>query len=306
MRCRLSIIIPAYNSEATIARCLDSLKSQLTDDVEVIVVDDGSSDATSEICDGYSSADPRFRIFHKENGGVSSARNVGLDYSNGSWITFLDSDDKLADGALELILNALDYGKDMVVENVVMCEVSGNSFPVLPTVIDSLERMFCEPLSGSVWNKVFRRDIIENFGLRFDISLSFYEDWLFTGGYCAHVKNFTYINEPCYIEFLPRSYAEKYGNLRDFNHMLYFYGKLRPLNEPMSRMWVDRLVMSALSECTGYRDLMKKVLAMKNAIGRDILYAKGARKFGIRLLIHTDSVVVWRIVLGFYYMLRCY
>lgn len=306
MKCRLSIIIPAYNSEVTIARCLDSVKSQLTDDVEVIVVDDGSSDSTPAICNGYSSSDSRFKIIHKENGGVSSARNVGLDHSDGSWITFLDSDDKLADGALDRMICAINTCKEMVITNVIMCDVSGNSFPVLPEVMDTLDRMFCEPLSGSVVNKIFRRDIIESNGIHFDTSLSFFEDWLFIGRYCSFVREFEYINAPCYVNYLPYSYAEKYGQLRDFRHMSAFYSKLKSVNTVMSYMWVDPMVMTLLCETGNFRTLCEKVSILKSEVGRDIIHAKGARKFGIRLLMYSDCSTIWYMVFGGYYLLKCF
>ena len=306
MNCRLSIIIPAYNSEATIARCLDSVKFQLTDDVEVIVVDDGSSDSTPEICNRYSSADPRFKIIHKDNGGVSSARNAGLDHANGSWITFLDSDDKLADGALKLILNAIDSGKDMVVENVIMCEVSGNSFPVLPSAIDSIDRMFCEPMSGSVVNKVFKRDIITDNGMCFDTSLSFYEDWLFIGWYCSFVSEFEYISSPCYVDYLPVSYATKYGEVRDFRHVTNFYIKLKLINPALSYMWVDRMTMMMFGETENCRDLCEKVSMLKFSVGMDIRFVKGRKKALIRSLSHVDSIAIWKMVFCLQYMLKIY
>lgn len=306
MNCRLSIIVPSYNSEATLPMCLDSIKLQLTDDVEVIVVDDGSTDSTVAICDRYSSVDYRFTVLHKKNGGVSSARNMGLSHARGVWVTFVDSDDKLADGALGRILCAIDAGKDMVVENVIMSEVSGNSFPVLPSRINSFEEMFGEALCGFVCNKVYKRDIIKKYEIQFDESLSFFEDWLFVGSYCSVIKDFDYIKEPCYIEYLPFSYAEKYGALRDFQHMILFYSKLKRVNKPMSHKWVDSLVMTLLCEVRGPRGLCEKVSTLKNDVGKDIRYAKGLRKFGIRLLAHSNSITIWHMIFSVYYLLKCY
>lgn len=306
MNCRLSIIVPAFNSEATIARCLDSVKFQLTDDVEVIVVDDGSSDSTPEICDRYSSGDPRFRIIHKDNGGVSSARNVGLNHSDGSWITFLDSDDKLEDGALVLILNALDCGKDMVVENVIMREASGERFPILPPSMRSFGDMFRENLCGAVWNKVFKAEIVKGNDICFDESVSFCEDWLFVGRYCSFINDFFYIGTPCYIEYLPSSYGEKYGKQREFRNRIVTYSKLRNINRQMSRVWVDTLVMSILCCAQNRREFLENISILKENVGKDICFVKGRKKTIIRFLSYVDSIAIWKIVFCLHYLLKCY
>ena len=91
----LSIIVPVYNVEKYLARCIDSILAQTFTDFELILVDDGSTDNSGEICDEYAGKDPRIIVIHKENGGVSSARNHGLDIARGEYITFVDSDDQI-------------------------------------------------------------------------------------------------------------------------------------------------------------------------------------------------------------------
>ena len=90
---KISIIIPVYNSETTLHQCVDSILYQDYKDFEVLLIDDGSKDKSPAICDEYTEKDNRVKVFHKQNGGVSSARNLGLDYAKGDWITFVDSDD---------------------------------------------------------------------------------------------------------------------------------------------------------------------------------------------------------------------
>lgn len=94
---KLSIVIPVYHTEATLDRCLESVLRQDTPDMEVILVDDGSPDRCPELCDGWAAKDPRIRVIHKANGGLSDARNAGIDIATGDYITFVDSDDYLAD-----------------------------------------------------------------------------------------------------------------------------------------------------------------------------------------------------------------
>ena len=91
----ISIIVPVYNSEKTLNRCVDSILSQTFQDWELLLIDDGSTDRSGKLCDEYALKDQRIKVFHKKNGGVSSARNIGLDHAKGEWITFIDSDDEI-------------------------------------------------------------------------------------------------------------------------------------------------------------------------------------------------------------------
>lgn len=90
---KISVIVPVYNTEKYLHRCIDSILAQTFTDFELLLIDDGSKDSSGTICDEYAAKDARVRVFHKENGGVSSARNLGLDQAKGEWITFVDSDD---------------------------------------------------------------------------------------------------------------------------------------------------------------------------------------------------------------------
>ena len=90
---KISIIIPVYNSQQYLKKCLDSIKIQTYKNLEVILVDDGSTDNSLEICKNYAKKDQRFKVFHKKNGGTSSARNYGLKQVTGDYITFMDNDD---------------------------------------------------------------------------------------------------------------------------------------------------------------------------------------------------------------------
>ena len=111
---RLSIIIPVYNAESYLSRCLDSIFEQSFTSYEVILVDDGSTDSSSLICDRYSSTDPRFRTVHKKNGGVGSARNAGMNLAKGEYVMFVDADDALLPDALETLMENVT-GEDLVV-----------------------------------------------------------------------------------------------------------------------------------------------------------------------------------------------
>ena len=97
----ISIIVPVYKAELFLPRCIDSILTQTFTDFELLLIDDGSPDNSGSICDEYALKDKRIRVFHKENGGVSSARNLGLDNAKGEWITFIDADDWISNTFIE-------------------------------------------------------------------------------------------------------------------------------------------------------------------------------------------------------------
>lgn len=113
---QISVIIPVYNAEKTLNRCLNSIIAQDFKDFEVLLVDDGSTDDSGKICDEYAAKDDRFKVFHKKNGGASSARNIGLDNAKGEYITFCDADDYTEANWLDVFIsNIKDY--DIVVSS---------------------------------------------------------------------------------------------------------------------------------------------------------------------------------------------
>ena len=107
----LSIIIPVYQVEKTLDRCVESVITQSFTDFEVILVDDGSTDLSPKLCDDWAQRDTRIRVIHKENGGLSDARNVGIDAATGGWLTFVDSDDYIEDGTLEKVMAVVEKKK---------------------------------------------------------------------------------------------------------------------------------------------------------------------------------------------------
>lgn len=115
---KISVIVPVYNTEKYLRRCVDSILSQTFANFELLLIDDGSKDASGAICDDYAANDPRVRVFHKQNGGVSSARNFGIDNARGEWISFVDSDDWLDKTFLEILL----YKAQSANADVVFCD----------------------------------------------------------------------------------------------------------------------------------------------------------------------------------------
>lgn len=124
----ISVIVPVYKTEEYLARCVDSILSQSFEDFELWLVDDGSPDACPGICDAYAAKDPRVRVVHKPNGGLSSARNAALDRACGRYLCFVDSDDYIAPDALESLYSALtETGSDVAVGNMMSVDDNGNT-----------------------------------------------------------------------------------------------------------------------------------------------------------------------------------
>ena len=111
---KVSVIVPLYNAEKYAKRCIESVLRQTYNNYELILIDDGSKDRTGEICDHYADIDSRIKVIHKKNGGVSSARNKGLQEAQGEWITFLDADDWIEPNFLKIVEDSSDHSIDWI------------------------------------------------------------------------------------------------------------------------------------------------------------------------------------------------
>ena len=172
----ISVIIPIYNNETTLRRCVDSVIAQTERDLEIILVDDGSTDDSGMIADSYRS-DPRIRAFHKENGGLSSTRNYGLGRANGEYIAFADADDWIEPNTYETALRA---GGDVCVFGYAREYVGKTELrkPIdVPETIDSgeaIKRLIADiSVEHCVWSKLYRRELFD--GIRFPEGV-IYED----------------------------------------------------------------------------------------------------------------------------------
>ena len=202
----VSIIIPVYNAAGKLSRCLDSLLMQDFNDFECLMVDDGSTDGSADICDRYVHKDTRFRVIHKQNGGVSSARNMALEQARGEWIVFVDSDDSITANHLSSFLSKADKNIDWVLcgyQDVLPKQQKQHCYEAHTYVgnIDVTEFLcHSEFLDYMIpWDKMFRRSIIEEHHLQFDESLSISEDRLFCYQYMMYVRGIATTGEVTYI-----------------------------------------------------------------------------------------------------------
>ena len=194
-RIDITAIIPAYNAEPTLGRLLESVQKQTFSNFEVLIVNDGSKDDTQRIIDEFCAKDPRFRGFHKENGGVSSARNMALDNAKGKYIVFYDSDDTVPEGSMQVLFEAAEENNaDLVVagkrnSTLTRRRIGGKSIRFARSnEIDKYDPEFA--YSFGLWNKMFRRDIIEEHHIRFE-SFRNANDGLFVFNYLQYCDTIT-------------------------------------------------------------------------------------------------------------------
>lgn len=211
----ISIIVPVYNVEQYLHRCLDSILAQTFTDFEVLVVDDGSPDRCGEICDEYAKKDSRIRVFHKENGGVSSARNLGIHEAKGGFICFVDSDDIIRPNYLQTLLSIEENtNADMIVGSAVRKTKSKNleeDLLLKDKVYDKIQyaqmlydmRKVC--LWGVPWNKLFKIEIIRGNNLEYDLSLDSYEDEVFNLEYLQYTNTVASTHTVIYDSIVARS-----------------------------------------------------------------------------------------------------
>lgn len=207
----LSVIIPVYNAEKYLQATLDSVLNQDCDDFEVILVEDGSDDGSGTLCDSLASHSEKIKVIHKANGGVSSARNAGIEAASGKYITFIDADDKAGENMLsDLIEEAERHNADKVFcgfEEILdtgermarIADLPPRKLMGRPEIISLMLRVGCsgDSFMNSVWGGLFKAELIRRYNLRFaDRPMG--EDWMFNMQYCEIAGSAVYIDRPYY------------------------------------------------------------------------------------------------------------
>lgn len=187
---KISIIIPCYNQQEFINRCITSVIEQTLTSWECILINDGSTDSTAELCEKWTGNDSRIKLFHKKNGGLSSARNAGMEQATGTYIIFLDSDDRFANQhSLQILAKGIRTEADVVTGNIYNEFDDGTlSKSTLNTCIPEiiifkgekvLQAYLEERISAVAWNKLYRKDFIKEYNLKFQEGL-LHEDELWS------------------------------------------------------------------------------------------------------------------------------
>lgn len=204
----VSIIIPVYNSEATLRRCVDSVLNQDYRNTEVFLVDDGSQDGSLDICLEYAVKDPRVKVIHKTQSGVSDSRNMAMDQARGVYLQFVDSDDWISQDATSLMANAAEHTKcDLVVTHFFRVKKKRmrkkghiETFEVMGRC-KYAEYMMEKPANyyyGVMWNKLYRRDIMNQYRIRCGTDINWCEDFLLNLQYLCYAETVTAVPVPTY------------------------------------------------------------------------------------------------------------
>ena len=232
----ISVIVPVYQAEKLLGSCVESVLHQTFQDWELLLIDDGSRDASPSLCDRYAAQDDRVRVFHKPNGGVSSARNLGLAEAHGDHIAFLDADDQYEPKTLETLWSLMEQsGADSAACAHLNIQPDGSQSPepVLPAGVydaEAIRKKIVYPLfgdrltqpifNGFIWRYLFSAKLLRDHQITFEGA--YLEDDLFLMEYFCHAKKLAVTETPLYRYLLnPASATHKY--MKDFRQVFARY-----------------------------------------------------------------------------------
>lgn len=270
----ISIIIPVYNVALYLRQCIESITNQ-EGNIEIILVDDGSPDDCPAICDEYSKKDSRIKVIHKQNGGVSSARNAGLDIAQGEWIWFIDGDDYIEQDTLPVVVNAINKSSASDLIQMGMKYLYGDNLSdcIVDNVINLNKDSFLQKyISFHNHRILFRREIIEKHNLRFTKGLKVSEDQEFQLKYMMLCKN------PIQISLSPYIYRQREGSVTHnsetykrvvddtftvLENLISFINKNNIKVESWLEGRISRMVRTLLYSASNINDIKKKDIKRK-------------------------------------------
>ncbi len=207
---KVSVVIPVYNGERYIDSCLRGVLNQTYQNLEIIIVDDGSRDGTAAKCEAIARTDERITLIHQDNAGVSSARNAGLKAMTGDYVVFIDVDDNVRPTYIEDMVSQMDSGVGLAICGYSTATKVGDKYTLKDVTLDdeivsagtAIERILLyRKYNPSIWNKMFIVGVIRDRGLRFDETIAIGEDMLFLVQYCVEVERCAVIGNRNYIYF---------------------------------------------------------------------------------------------------------
>lgn len=311
---KLSIIVPIYKVEKYLYKCIDSIIHQTYSNLEIILVDDGSPDHCGEICDQYAKKDSRIQVIHKENGGLSDARNAGIKVATGEFITFVDSDDSIALDMYETLMNlCTKYYADIAACNMAYVFeknqkiISDDTYELkelTPTQAYSIMIDYYGKLRMGVWNKIYHRSLFQ--GIFFPKG-QLYEDLAIMYKIIFRANKVMYLSEAKYY-YLQRNdaitsqgYSEReYDRYQFMNEMVNFIHKNAPeiysnaisykhINGYLSI--VNRMIWGNVYDKNFIKKIQADIREEKNILLKGSLPQK--RKFQILLLAYSFNLYKW-------------
>ena len=313
---KISVIVPVYNAEKSLCRCIDSILTQTYQDFELLLIDDGSKDSSGAICDSYAAKDSRIKVFHKPNGGVSSARNLGIDNAQGEWLTFVDADDWVEENFLENYdvehNESFDYvaqgfrsefydctkPKGAPVNRVFVCGYSG-------CISEGLKSLLESKILGYVWCKAYKKRIVKENELYFDPEFNYQEDLEFDVRYLRHCGSIVSFPKIGYYYYVPKNWDSKYRNR---NSLLKLYRSLYVNSvavlggacQECVRYFFDSYAAALCAICSLRIDSVSRLKTFREDT-RDYLLASRL-SFPTRIIIYLDSSCLMANVVLFFHL----
>ena len=280
----ISVIVPVYNVEAYLRRCVDSIRNQSYNNLEIILVDDGSPDACPRMCDEMKMEDSRIRVIHKKNGGLGFARNSGLEIATGAYVTFIDSDDWISENHIENLYHAaIELRADAVIGSHTSVAVDGTQVPhknqlekkvyegsmvlqelLLPLIGPDIDYPQDVQLNSSSCMILYRMKTIRDYQLRFlSEKVAVAEDLYFNVDFFHQAQRVAAIDEPGYYYFENQNSISRKYDPKRFERTLNFYITIR-----------ERIVSYGLETVAAYRAersfLLKLRVALRHIVFSDL------------------------------------
>lgn len=266
---KLSVIAPVYNVAAALENCIQSLATQDYKDTEIILIDDGSTDKSGEICDRFANTFDNLLIIHKPNGGVSSARNKGLDCATGDLITFVDSDDTIDPDMYTTLISFLDEDTDIVhcsykrIQNGETINIGGTEDVLVQSNLEALEYyLLGKRFNGSLCDKIVRKRIVAS--LKFDDKLIINEDVLLGFQFFVKAKQSKYI-DVCKYNYIIRQESSSTNTVNELRKLTDSLYVCRYMYEHLTDEYLKQIAFNRLVS----NDLLLYQCLMNNHLSQD-------------------------------------
>lgn len=299
MKTEFSIIIPVYNAEEYLERCISSVINQDYKDFEVILIDDGSKDRSGTICDEYARKDNRVKVIHQINAGVSTARNVGIKNSKGTYIIFLDSDDSLKEESLARLNDTIEKNEeiDCILYNVDNKFKDGMYRGEKLTAL--IVQLIITEKINPPWNKVYKRNIIEENNIVFDKNIQIGEDLLFSITYLSYAENICILNEELYNYTVDNrnSLTQKYKENK-YKQLMYADDEIRK--------YLQTFQSKRILECEKYIRLKNIFSCFMDLSHTDCSYTKKQKKIFVKKARKDNKIIIKRLGIKLYLISMIY
>lgn len=273
MNSKISVIVPAYNAQKTIKKCIESILTQTYKNLEIILINDGSNDKTEEMCEKLVQTDNRIKYYYKENTGVSKTRNFGLDKASGDYISFIDADDFLEKNMYEIMIKKINNA-DILICNCFLIsdnkkidndiDIKNSSYENLEEMLKDINNKEINRYVNPPWNKLIKREIIINNNILFNPKISLGEDLIFNLTCMKYANKINIINERLYNYVVTTSgLSEKRRDIKDFlNNSFSLINSLIEISQKVKNL--DNIILNELRNIIARMEQKYEISEMLN------------------------------------------